>query len=668
MIIVCTFFLFWMYTREELPVSAYPQVKGISRGMVCKSLALACTGQEACERADRGVVQLSDRDDWYAPYYSWLVQEGILAETIANSSQLSMEMSIRTGELRQILERMKLTELGEFYLQADDMDVVSAELYWELYERILQKTDPLHDVKEISLCIYGTAANLTDAAAWQCYTSEGNMGFSGLALDYYIDSRIIALCRDHEIIAVLGQENEEEEISQPEPQTEEQMPEQQMIRVLLCTTDYTSCFHPYVELTCEQPWILQCGDDFEEIEAGELVHIDSGDERLLQGTITAHATQGELFVPSIHRALGTPSYGGKIEISDSEQGLLLVNELPLESYLIKVVPSEMPSRYGLETARLQAVCARSYAIRQMEQNACRAYHAHVDDSTAFQVYNNVAAQPISIQAVRDTQGEVLMVGEEIISAYFFSTSCGSTTDITSWTPGAACPAYLSAKQVMSPEQPDLNLADEGTFDAFISDWNQEAFEQGTVWYRWKYSISLETLGELIRSRLPGVISQCGQAVQWETEEGLVPADSSVDSGSLQSITVLQRGSGGIVQELLLTGSNGSLHIIGQTAIRKLFASPDYLYENGSETGISRSESTLLPSAFFCLQPLTAENEEGAEVLTGYTVCGGGNGHGIGMSQNGAYAMANQGMNYREILQFFYNGAEICTLGEDFAQN
>ena len=42
----------------------------------------------------------------------------------------------------------------------------------------------------------------------------------------------------------------------------------------------------------------------------------------------------------------------------------------------------------------------------------------------------------------------------------------------------------------------------------------------------------------------------------------------------------------------------------------------------------------------------------------FTITGSGNGHNVGMSQWGAYAMADLGFDYREILQFYYTGVEI----------
>ena len=50
-----------------------------------------------------------------------------------------------------------------------------------------------------------------------------------------------------------------------------------------------------------------------------------------------------------------------------ETTLKVINELPVENYLCRVVPSEMPSGYEIEALKAQAVCARSYAYRQMAE-------------------------------------------------------------------------------------------------------------------------------------------------------------------------------------------------------------------------------------------------------------------------------------------------------------
>ena len=74
-------------------------------------------------------------------------------------------------------------------------------------------------------------------------------------------------------------------------------------------------------------------------------------------------------------------------------------------------------------------------------------------------------------------------------------------------------------------------------------------------------------------------------------------------------------------------------------------------QDGSET----SGFDLLPSAYFYI----TQDKEG-----NYQLHGGGFGHGVGMSQNGAQEMAREGKNYEEILMFFYDGVEIRDCEED----
>ena len=66
----------------------------------------------------------------------------------------------------------------------------------------------------------------------------------------------------------------------------------------------------------------------------------------------------------------------------------------------------------------------------------------------------------------------------------------------------------------------------------------------------------------------------------------------------------------------------------------------------------RTDLSMLPSA--CFEVLV--NADGQIVLRG-----GGNGHGIGMSQYGARGMAEKGYNYKEILDYYYDNVVIKKL-------
>lgn len=64
-------------------------------------------------------------------------------------------------------------------------------------------------------------------------------------------------------------------------------------------------------------------------------------------------------------------------------------------------------------------------------------------------------------------------------------------------------------------------------------------------------------------------------------------------------------------------------------------------------------NTILPSAYLILTPILDKEE-----LLGYSIIGGGYGHGVGMSQNGADALAASGTGYQDILAYYYIGTEL----------
>lgn len=122
---------------------------------------------------------------------------------------------------------------------------------------------------------------------------------------------------------------------------------------------------------------------------------------------------GKIRVESVNKQYGHPEYRGIFEIDLVDKALHIINELPLEEYLYSVVPSEMPTEYQKEALKAQAVCARSYAIKQMAGKRLAALGAHVDDSVSFQVYNNLREDAASIAAVNETKGQVVFAENQV---------------------------------------------------------------------------------------------------------------------------------------------------------------------------------------------------------------------------------------------------------------
>ena len=265
-------------------------------------------------------------------------------------------------------------------------------------------------------------------------------------------------------------------------------PDIDAIRVLIMTNGFKSLFHDSITLSCDSMAVLEYGDEkdakTESIAAGETVTIKPGDSRLASGRLTFKSANdgGMITVHSLERAQGTPVYPGHMEITEESDGLLLLNEVDLEEYLKRVTPSEMPPTYELEALKAQAVCARTYAWRQIQGNAYSTYGAHVDDSTNFQVYNNTLTFDSTDTAVNETFGQLLEYNGDPIEAFYYSTSDGHGTDGSVWGADASNTPYLRAVTINNKAK-KLDLTSNEAFESFIKDENTDAYDSDFPMFR-----------------------------------------------------------------------------------------------------------------------------------------------------------------------------------------
>src|SRR5438128_4971290 len=124
------------------------------------------------------------------------------------------------------------------------------------------------------------------------------------------------------------------------------------------------------------------------------------------------------------------TYRGSIEVFGNRRNTFtVVNELPLEDYLLGVVPNELsPTTFQeLEALKAQAVAARTYAVRNLGQSKNEGYDICASD--ACQVYLGAGSQhPLSTQAVEETRGVIATYKDEPINALYSSTCGGRTED------------------------------------------------------------------------------------------------------------------------------------------------------------------------------------------------------------------------------------------------
>ncbi|WP_322936876.1 SpoIID/LytB domain-containing protein [Nocardioides bizhenqiangii] len=134
---------------------------------------------------------------------------------------------------------------------------------------------------------------------------------------------------------------------------------------------------------------------------------------------------------------GTTRYRGALRSAIDGGDRDTVNILPLDSYLLGVVPREMPALWHPQAVRAQAVAARTYAAH--ERRTTNRGHFDVWDTTQSQVYGGRSAEhPASNDAVRATGGQVLLHAGAPAFTQFSSSNGG-------WTVAGSVP-YQVAKQ------------------------------------------------------------------------------------------------------------------------------------------------------------------------------------------------------------------------------
>lgn len=124
-------------------------------------------------------------------------------------------------------------------------------------------------------------------------------------------------------------------------------------------------------------------------------------------------------------ALDGRRYRGALELRHKGAGLTAVNIVPVDDYLLSVVPEEMPTDWPAKALKAQSVAARSFALKSRGRHAAEGYD--LCTTTHCQLYKGIASEKTaSTAAVRATRGEVLTYGGQPIEALFHTDSGGMT--------------------------------------------------------------------------------------------------------------------------------------------------------------------------------------------------------------------------------------------------
>lgn len=301
-------------------------------------------------------------------------------------------------------------------------------------------------------------------------------------------------------------------------------------------------------------------------------------------------------------SLGGKPYRGTLAFYGGDSGVVTVNVVRLDDYLMGVVPLEIGSRAEGDSAaaQAQAVSARSYAYIHLSSDPFRVYD--VTSGVLDQVYGGVEVEtPVASEAVESTRTLVLKYGGRVVNAPYHST-CGGSTASASEIWHTNDEPYL---QAVSDQIPGT-----GRFYCDISSS-----------FHWTRTLEASAINMSVARYLKAYTS--------------VPRQGP---GVVRDVTVGSHSPSGRVGTVTITTERGNFVVRGND-IRFVLRQP------GGE---------ILNSTNFSLESSTT----GDGALTRLVIRGNGNGHGVGMCQWGAIGRARAGQDFRTILRTYFPGTTV----------
>ena len=335
------------------------------------------------------------------------------------------------------------------------------------------------------------------------------------------------------------------------------------------------------------------------------------------------------------------------------QNLRVLSILNVDDYIRGVLPQEMSPSWPLEALKAQALCARTYAISKLGAHGSSGFD--LCPTTHCQMYVGVGTTNDRInQAVDETAGEYITYNGVLCETYYGSSNGGASENIENvWTQPYP---YLRGK--IDPYEADLASRIPN--------------------YNWTVTYTPADLTTRMRNR-------------------------GISCGTITSLTVTQFTPTGNVLAVTMKDANGKSWTFRKDEVRIIFGTRSLrftigggtqpgavpvtddgsVYANGGEmlTGdglyvidASGNVVALPPGGAYVVDgsgavssvgsggtstpAVPSESSADGKINGVFTIRGTGWGHNVGMSQWGAYAMAERGLTYRDIINFYYTGVEI----------
>ena len=344
-------------------------------------------------------------------------------------------------------------------------------------------------------------------------------------------------------------------------------------------------------------------------------------------------------------------YRGDIEIDiNKEHGKLdIINIIGIEEYLYGVLKKEISPRWPAEALKAQAIAARTFAIFNMDKYIDKGYN--ICASTNSQAYGGVNHEdPLTNKAVDETRGVIMTYKGNPINAVYHSDSGGYTEDSENvW--GSFLPYLRSVESKFEEKVSPPHHT--WSYSINEKDLTEKLQKQG---YKINSVISIEPVkkSEICRTSELVFTSDNNKVINMKTNDFRSLMGAELIRSTLFNIKTIGKES----------------NIITEEAEDKKEIEDKEGQEKSIKEILEQKKDWTIKELLELMKKNKEEREEGKEVevlkveivksnipLT-FIFSGSGNGHGVGMSQWGAYGMALQGYRYQDILKYYYQGINI----------
>jgi len=343
-------------------------------------------------------------------------------------------------------------------------------------------------------------------------------------------------------------------------------------------------------------------------------------------------------------------YRGDIEIDiDKEHRKLnVINIIGIEEYLYGVLKKEISPRWPAGVLKAQAVAARTFAIFNMNKYIDKGYN--ICASTNSQAYGGVNHEdPLTNKAVDETRGVIMTYKGKPINAVYHSDSGGYTEDSENvW--GNFLPYLRSVK----------------------SKFEEKVFPP---YHTWTCSIDEKNLTKKLQKQGYTINSVVSIEPINKSETGRI-SELAFFTDNNEVINMKANNFRNLIGADLIRSTLFSIKVIGKeiniakdTEDKKEIEDKEEQRESTKEILEQKKDWTIKELLELMKKNKEKREKEKVEKIPKVEIVksnapltfifsGSGNGHGVGMSQWGAYGMALQGSGYQDILKYYYQGINI----------